>query len=133
MAKSRRQQVRQRARDRCEYCQLPQDCTTLPHEVDHVRAQKHHGPTTLENLCWACAYCNGHKGSNVAGYDPETGELVPLFNPREDRWTDHFAWDGPVLVGKTTVGRATIDVLRINDSDGVEHRRMLMSMGDFPP
>ena len=133
MAISRRRQVRDRAHDRCEYCQMPQDGTVLPHETDHIRAKKHHGPTSLENLCWACADCNGHKGSNVAGYDPETGELVPLFNPRRDTWTDHFAWDGPVLRGKTARGRATIDVLQINHPDRVEHRRLLIELDLFPP
>ena len=130
---SLRQRVRERARDRCEYCRLPQDCTTLPHEKDHIRAEKHHGPTSYQNLCWACAQCNGAKGSNVAGYDPVTDELVPFFNPRRDRWDDHFAWNGPVLTGKTPVARATIDVLRINDPERIEHRRLLIVAGIFPP
>ena len=131
MATSRRRQVRERAHDRCEYCALPQDCTVLPHAVDHIRARKHHGLTALDNLCWSCAD-NAHKGSNAAGYDPETGDLVPLFNPRCDTWEDHFAWDGPVLRGKTPVARATIDVLQINDPDRVEHRRLLIWLGLFP-
>jgi hypothetical protein len=112
---------------------MPQDCNLLPHEIDHIRAKKHHGPTTLEDLCWACADCNGYKGFNAAGYDPETGDLVPLFNPRGDVWADHFAWDGPVLRGKTAVGRATIEVLQINHSDRVGHRRLLIELGLFPP
>jgi hypothetical protein len=119
MAKSRRRQVRGRAHDRCEYCQLPQDCTVLPHEIDHIRAKKHHGRTTLDNLGWACADCNAHKGANAAGFDPDTGDLVPLFNPRRDAWADHFTWYGPMLRGKTAVGRATIDVLQINHPDRV--------------
>ena len=61
-----REQVRQRTHDCCEYCRMPQICTQLPHEGDHIRAQKHKGSTTLENLCWACALCNGHKGSDVS-------------------------------------------------------------------
>jgi 5-methylcytosine-specific restriction endonuclease McrA len=129
MAASRRKQVRGRAGDRCEYCHLPQACSTLPHEIDHIRARKHRGPTTLQNTCWACAYCNNGKGSNAAGYDPQTDELVPLFNPRADRWDDHFAWKGPVLVGKSPIGRATIDVLRINNPGRVEHRRLLVAAG----
>ena len=133
MAKSRRQQIRERAQDRCEYCELPQACTTLPHEVDHIRAQKHHGPTTLENTCWACASCNAAKGPNASGYDGVTGRLVRLFNPRRDRWQEHFAWRGPVLVGKTPRGRATIDVLSINDADRIEHRHRLIELGEFPP
>jgi 5-methylcytosine-specific restriction endonuclease McrA len=133
MAFSRRKQIRDRAGDRCEYCRLPQRCTTLPHEVDHIRARKHRGPSTLENSCWACAYCNSFKSSNAAGYDPETDELVPLFNPRVDRWTDHFAWREAMLLGKTAVGRATIDVLRINRSERAEHRRLLLVTGELTP
>ena len=77
MASALRKQMRDRAGDRCEYCHLPQSCSVLPHEVDHIRARKHRGPTTLQNTCWACAYCNNGKGSNAAGYDPQTDELVP--------------------------------------------------------
>jgi hypothetical protein len=73
----------------------------------------------------ACAYCNAAKGTNAAGFDPETDELVPLFNPRADTWADHFVWDGPILVGRTPIGRATIEVLGINRPERVEHRRLL--------
>ena len=115
MARFRRKFVRSRARNRCEYYQLLQRNSVLPHEIDHIRAKKHHGPTTNDNTCLSCARCNAAKGSNVAGYDPATGELVPLFNPRRDVWNEHFAWDGAILVGRSAVGRSyKIDVLRIN-------------------
>lgn len=133
MAKVRRSLVEQRARTLCEYCQLAQEYSVLPHQIDHVRATKHHGPNTMENTCWACAQCNAAKGPNVAGYDPETGVLVPLFNPRADVWIEHFFWRGGFLVGQTAVGRATIDVLRINDSDCVEQREVLIEADLFPP
>lgn len=126
-----RQAVRDRAAERCEYCYLPQQQSVLPHEIDHIRARKHHGPTTLDNTCLACAYCNAAKGSNAAGYDSETGELVRLFNPRTDTWHDHFTWDGPFLRSVTPIGRATIDVLRMNDPSRVEHRRLLIMLGLF--
>jgi HNH endonuclease len=132
MARSRRQQVWQRAGGWCEYCHMPQALTVLPHEIDHIRARKHRGSSALENLALACAPCNARKGSNAAGYDPEGGDLTPLFNPRHDCWTDHFSWDGPVLKGKTPVARATIDVLGINEPDRVEHRRMLLSLRLYP-
>ena len=80
-----------------------------------------------------CSFCNGAKGSNAAGFDPETDDLVALFNPREDSWEEHFSWHGPVLVGKTPVGRATIHVLNINDPICVDQREFLMSAGLFPP
>jgi HNH endonuclease len=131
MAASRRKQIRDRAGDRCEYCRLPQSCTILPHEVDHIRARKHRGTDTLDNSCWACANCNSYKSSNAAGYDPVTDALVPLYSPRADRWADHFAWSGPKLMGKTPVGRATIDVLRINAPIRVEHRRWLIAARHF--
>ena len=103
-----RDEVRQRAGDCCEYCQLPQTCTLLPHEADHIRSQKHQGPTKLDNLCWACARCNDFKGSDVSSYDPVTNELVSVFNPRTDAWNEHFEWHGPKLSGKTKIGQATI-------------------------
>ena len=114
---SLRDQVRQRAKSRCEYCQLPQTCTVLPHEIDHILAQKHRGQTSLENLCLACAQCNASKGSNIASYDPVTRELTSLFNPRTHIWTEHFHW---------------ISVLNINSPERVEHRRLLIAAGLFP-
>jgi len=133
MAKFRRNLVKQRARMRCEYCQLAQEFTVLPHQIDHVRATKYHGPNTMENTCFACAHCNGAKGSNVAGFDPETGILVPLFNPRADVWNEHFRWQAGILIGHSPIARATIDVLRINDPDCVEQREELIQAGLFPP
>jgi hypothetical protein len=129
---SLRDQVRQRAKSRCEYCQLPQTCTVLPHEIDHILAQKHRGQTSLENLCLACAQCNASKGSNIAGYDPVTGKLTSLFNPRTHIWTEHFHWNGPTLVGTTPIARATISVLDINSPERVQHRRLLIAAGLFP-
>lgn len=122
---SLRETVWSRARHRCEYCQLPQASSVLPLELDHIRARKHRGKSTAQNLCLACAYCNAAKGTNVVGYDPETDDLVALFDPRRDEWGEHFAWNGPVLIGKTPKGRATIEVLGINRPDRIQHRRLL--------
>ncbi len=127
MAKFQRKHVWQRAQGCCEYCQLPQQHSVLPREVDHIRAKKHHGRHTTENTCIACAHCNAAKSSNAAGYDP-----VPLFNPRQDTWEEHFLWDGPLLVGQTPIGRATIDVLSINDPICVDQREFLIKAGLFP-
>jgi hypothetical protein len=98
-----------------------------------ISGRRNSGPDTLENTCLACAHCNGSKGSNVAGYDFETDRLVALFNPRLDGWDDHFSWQGPELIGKTAVGRATIDVLRINHPDCIAQRQTLIEAGLFPP
>ncbi len=133
MARSLRKRIWDRARGRCQYCQLPQAGTTLPFEIDHIRARKHHGVTTINNTCLAYAYCNSAKGTNAAGYDPDTGVLVPLFNPRLDAWENHFTWNGPMLLGTSPIARATIDVLRINDPVRIAHRRLLIIAGQFGP
>jgi len=101
--------------------------------LDHVIAQPHRGPTTYDKLALSCPHCNYHKGPNIAGNDPMTGKLTRLFNPRRHRWSAHFEWDGPLLVGKTAVGRTTIYVLAINHPDRVELRRLLIEAEVFPP
>lgn len=132
MTPTLREQVRERAGDRCEYCQLPQACTTLPHEADHIRSQKHRGPTALDNLCWACSRCNGFKGSDVSSYDPVSNDLARLFNPRTDAWSEHFEWHGPTLLGKTKIGRATIELLQVNLQERADHRQLLIEGGMLP-
>ena len=125
-------QVRERAQDRCEYCRVPATLYPLPFHVDHVIARQHGGPAALENLALACLHCNRHKGPNIAGTDPDTGELVRLFHPRKDHWSEHFEWRGPVLAGRTDVGRVTIQVLAINAADFVAVREALIREGAFP-
>ena len=132
MPKSLREQVWQRARGCCEYCGIPQECDIRPFQLDHIRAQKHGGPTVLRNLALSWLPCNSFKGSDVASYDPLTDTLVPLFNPRTQDWENHFQWDGPELSGQTPTARATIALLRINAADRVAHRKILIESGLFP-
>ena len=133
MERPLRDQVWYRAASCREYCQLPQMFTDAGHEVDHIIAEKHHGPTTLENLALACFHCNNHKGPNIAGVDPDTGQVTRLFHPRLDRWNDHFAWRGPIMVGISPIGRTTVDVLEINLRHRLIHRLALIEEGVFPP
>src|SRR5262245_4982653 len=72
------------------------------------------------------------QGPNLTSIDPESGRLVKLYNPRRMRWSRHFAWDGPLLVGRTSIGRATVALLRINDGTRVELRVALIEEGRFP-
>ena len=110
--------VRDRADDRCEYCQLHQDDSPLARlHIEHVIPKKHGGSDQLENLALACIDCNLHKGPNLTGIDPETDEITELFHPRRQRWSDHFAWAGIYIVGRTAVGRATVRVLDMNSDD----------------
>src|SRR5947208_2889990 len=125
--------VWQRARHCCEYCQVAQVDDRLPFEIDHIIALKHRGPTRASNLCLACFACNNHKGPNIAGVDPRTKKIVPLFNPRRHQWRRHFRWDGPILVGLTPIGRTTIAVLEINLDYRIAFRQGLIEEGVFPP
>lgn len=123
-------QVRARAGNACEYCRLPQEASAVTFEIDHIIAQKHRGPTVLENLALSCFYCNSNKGPNIAGIDPKTGQVTQLFHPRLDAWSQHFAWQGALLIGRTAVGRATIEVLEINEPDRALLRESLLAEGN---
>jgi hypothetical protein len=125
--------VRRRAKERCEYCHYPAAYAELPFQIDHIIARKHHGRTVSENLALACCFCNRYKGPNISGVDPLTGEIVRLFHPREQGWTDHFEWDGPLIRGKTPAGRATIQVLNLNRSDAMAVRAIMIDHGVYPP
>jgi hypothetical protein len=80
----RRRLVVERAAGRCEFCGIPEAVCFAPHEVDHVVAEQHGGPTSIDNLALACILCNRRKGTNLASIDPQTGEITRLFNPRSD-------------------------------------------------
>jgi len=119
------------AGNRCEYCRMPAEFDPLPFQVDHVIAQQHGGSGRFENLAWSCLHCNKHKGPNIAGLDPTSGRLAPLFHPRRQQWRRHFGWKGAVLIGRTQTGRATIRVLAINAPAVLGLRAELMLEGVF--
>ena len=124
--------VWERAGDCCEYCRLPHDDSDyFEFHVEHIYAKKHGGSDELQNLCLSCAYCNWAKGTDLSGL--LHGKIVPLFHPRRQVWARHFSWDGPVLVGKTLCGKATIYVLSINDVERIQMRQILIDEGRFPP
>ena len=110
---------------------MPVRFDPFPPHVDHVIAVKHGGRTDLRNLAFTCAHCNGHKGSDIASLDPVTDTLVPLYNPRRDKWDDHSRWDGPLLVGKSPTARATVRVLAINAGRRIAVRTQLMAEGAY--
>jgi HNH endonuclease len=125
--------VRRRARHCCEYCQLPERYSSAPFEIDHIVAEQHRGRTVPSNLVLSCFADNHYKGPNLAGIDPKTGRRTWLFNPRRQKWSRHFRWDGPTLIGRTPVGRATTAVLQINAEHRVAQRAALIAEGVFPP
>jgi len=85
MEASLRELVRRRATHRCEYCHLPQAAAPfLTFHIEHIRARQHGGDDDSSNLALACPDCNAHKGPNLTSVDPETEQVVALFNPRQE-------------------------------------------------
>jgi hypothetical protein len=132
MLASLRREVRERAGERCEYCLLAELQAVPPHEPDHLIALKHGGQTLSANLALACFVYNRFKGSDIASIDAVTSELVGLFNPRTQRWFEHFRLDGAYIVPLTAVGRVTEKLLRFNLPYRVEVRARLIELGKYP-
>jgi hypothetical protein len=99
--------------------------------IEHVRAKVHGGTDDPENLCVACERCNAFKGTNLSGFDPETGEIERLFDPRHQEWSEHFELRGPQIVGLTPTGRTTVSVLMMNEGRRVQLRAELSARGEF--
>lgn len=126
-----RQQVRRRAGGRCEYCLVHEEDSYVGYQLDHIIARKHGGTTTLSNLAFACVLCNRYKGSDVASPDPMTGEIVPLFHPRQQRWQEHFTLRGAEIVPLSSTGRATVALLHLNAPERVLERLEFLSAGRY--
>jgi hypothetical protein len=110
-----RELVQRRAADRCEYCLITQqDDPLFTFHIEHIVPRQHGGSTVESNLALACHHCNLHKGPNLSGIDPQTDDIVPLFHPRSQAWTDHFEQRGATVAGRTPTGRATVRVLAMN-------------------
>ena len=139
----RRQRIAQAVRDRvaraaqyrCGYCLTSERVIGPLLEIDHIVPQALGGTSQERNLWLACPLCNSHKADRIAAIDPLTGETVPLFNPRHDRWNAHFEWTdgGTVIVGKTAIGRATVSALHLNDGGIVVTRGLWVIAGWHPP
>jgi len=128
-----RRLVVERARGRCEYCRLAQAAQEATFHVDHVTPVAADGSTTQENLALACVSCSLRKGGRSAAQDPETDLHASLYDPRGERWADHFAWNGLELVGLTATGRATVAALAMNRELIVEIRAEEAALGRHPP
>jgi hypothetical protein len=133
ISKEQKRLVRHRAANCCEYCRLAQSGQLVRFQVDHIIAIKHDGTDADDNLCLACYDCNIYKGSNVAALDPLTRDATKLYNPRQQEWDAHFEINSDAtLTGLTPEGRATIHVLRINDTERVKQRLGELMSGDYP-
>lgn len=135
LSEATRQRVRQRAGNRCEYCQSHQDYILGRLQVDHVVPTVKGGSNAESNLCLACELCNQYKWTKTEGIDPQSLKAVLLFHPRRDQWLDHFTWseDGAEIVGKNACGRATVVALGLNNPLAVTVRRNWIRAGWHPP
>jgi len=124
--------VAARANFVCEYCLMAEEDGYFRFQVEHVISRKHGGSSDLENLALACVYCNRHKGSDIASLTPETGELIRFYNPRVDRWREHFRLDGVLIEPLTEIGEATIRILQMNHEDRILERQVLSRRGRYP-
>lgn len=115
--KSLYDQIRKRAKFQCEYCHYPEILSSAPLSIDHIQPRSLEGTDDLSNLALACRRCNERRYNFTSGIDPESNTEVPLFNPRNDQWSEHFIWsvDGLRIIGTTAKGRATCNRLDLND------------------
>ena len=135
-----RSQVRQQANYLCEYCHSSEEASTSQFTIDHLQPKSLGGSDTLPNLALACHRCNTRRYNFVTGIDPKTKRIVPLFNPRKDRWDQHFCWsqDCLCILGTSNTGRATCKRLDMNDEahdEGaiIKARRLWICGGWHPP
>jgi hypothetical protein len=135
IGKSVRRRVAEAAGYRCGYCLTSQAIVGPLLEIDHLLPEALGGSSDESNLWLACPHCNGAKATRIDAPDPENGQTVPLFNPRTDKWSEHFVWaDGGALIeGITPIGRATVAALKMNHPDIVAARRLWMNVGWHPP
>jgi hypothetical protein len=128
--------VRAAARNRCGYCLSPQHLVMARLEIEHIIPLSQGGSSDESNLWRACPLCNRYKGDKTTAVDSETGEVVPLFNPRAQVWSEHFRWseDGLRIIGLTPIGRATVATLHLSDDpDALEVRSYWVLAGWHPP
>jgi len=106
-----------------------------PFAVEHIVPRVAGGGNAPSNLALSCQGCNNLKFVSIEAVDPVTGVMVPLFHPRQQRWSQHFLWsqDTTVVVGWTPIGRATVERLRLNREGVVNLRRVLATIGQHPP
>lgn len=111
------------------------DISTDPFAIEHVIPVVRGGQTISENLALSCSSCNNHKYDKIEGYDLMSQQTVPLYHPRQHRWSEHFAWNEECtqLVGLSPIGRATITTLHLNRSPVVNLRYVLFLVGAHPP
>jgi len=129
---SLRRQIRERSWGVCEYCLVHKDDLFHGCEVDHILSVKHGGLSVLENLAFACFHCNRHKGTDLGSVTVRTSALVRFYNPRLDRWKEHFYWNESRIEPLTDIGEVTVRLLDFNHPERVVFRKLLSETGRYP-
>jgi 5-methylcytosine-specific restriction endonuclease McrA len=80
ISEATRQSVRERANYLCEYCHSIELLSANRFTIDHIVPRSLGGSDDIDNLALACRRCNERRYNFVAGIDPETQEIVPIFN-----------------------------------------------------
>ena len=126
--------VAERAAHRCEYCRAPEDIFNYVFEVEHILPKNHGGNDGETNLALACRACNLFKANHLTGFDALTQQEVRLFHPRQDQWKEHFTVEveSRKIIGLTSIGRATVMRLRMNQDFSLVARAHWMRFGLFP-
>jgi len=129
-----KKEVNKLAKGVCEYCKCFQKFTPEQHEYEHIIPPVQVGNNELDNIAKACRGCNNIKSISIAGFDPETQQIVPLFNPRKDSWKEHFQWSKDTLKieGLTACGRATVNRLKLNRQELINIREITIAYGHPP-
>ncbi|MGH1393152.1 MAG: HNH endonuclease [Trichormus sp.] len=127
--------IRAKFADCCAYCRTAEYLTVSTFEFEHILPISAGGKTSFENLCLSCPSCNRYKASRQTALDRETQQEVFLFHPQQQLWSEHFAWSEDVteITPLTSVGRATIDALKMNRSQLIRVRKMWVKLGEHPP
>ncbi len=125
--------VAQRSNYECEYCRVNEDDHFLSFQIDHIVSLKHGGSNEMNNLAWACPYCNQNKGSDIGTIIERSEALVPFFNPRKDHWKEHFHIENGEIIPLSEVGKATLKILKFNEPDILIFRQILFRAGRYNP
>jgi len=130
-----KKKVAKRANALCEYCKCPKKYAPGPFDIEHTVPLSKGGSSSLDNLAYACNGCNGIKYNKIYAIDPADGKSVRLYNPRKNDWSDHFMWSdtGLLVIGITSIGRATVNLLELNREELLNIRSILHLIGEHPP
>ena len=135
LSKKLKEKIRTQAKFRCGYCLRSETLTGMPMDFEHLKPLAVGGENIEENIWLSCRRCNEFKGIQILALDPKTNKMSSIFNPRTQNWNEHFYWssDGTEIIGKTSIGRATVSALKLNEEVIVITRKLWVSVGWFPP